>query len=192
MLPTSGSPPDHDVAAAATPGTAGVPQARRAEQAPRAIQVAVCGPRDCSEKQAAAAEQVGALLAQAGVVVICGGGTGVMAAAAAGARQAGGLVVGIRPGPDREGASPDLSVTIVTNLGEARNAVIVWSADAVIAIGGSWGTLSEVALAQRRGEVPVVVLDGWQVVGEDGRPVGGIRYASTAEDAVAQALAPRP
>jgi uncharacterized protein (TIGR00725 family) len=153
--------------------------------------VAVCGPRQCTERQAALARRVGVLLAEAGVVVICGGGTGVMAAVAAGARSAGGLVVGIRPGDDREGASPDLSVTIVTNLGEARNAVIVWSADAVIAIGGSWGTLSEVALAQRRGGVPVVVLDGWRVVAADGAPVEGISYVDSADEAVTKALAPR-
>jgi len=150
--------------------------------------VAVCGPRDCTEQQAVFARRVGVLLAEAGAVVICGGGTGVMAAVAAGARSAGGLVIGIRPGQDRDGASPDLSVTIVTNLGEARNAVIVWSADAVIAIGGSWGTLSEVALAQRRGGVPVVVLDGWRVVAADGSDVGGISYAETPEDAVIRAL----
>lgn len=128
------------------------------------------------------------LLAEAGAVVICGGGTGVMAAVAAGARSAGGLVVGIRPGNDRTDASPDLSVTIVTNLGEARNAVIVWSADAVIAVGGSWGTLSEVALARRRGGVPVVVLDGWRVTTDDGTPAGGIDYVDSPEAAVARAL----
>jgi uncharacterized protein (TIGR00725 family) len=121
-------------------------------------------------------------------VVICGGGTGVMAAVAAGARSAGGLVVGIRPGADREGASPDLSVTIVTNIGEARNAVIVWSADAVIAIGGSWGTLSEVALARRRGGVPVVVLDGWRITAADGDSVTGISYVDSPDEAVRQAL----
>ena len=155
----------------------------------RPLQVAVCGPRDCTEHQAEAARRVGVLLAEAGAVVICGGGTGVMAAVAAGARSAGGLVVGIRPGADREGASPDLSVTVVTNIGEARNAVIVWSADAVIAVGGSWGTLSEVALARRRGGVPVVVLDGWRVVGPDGRTVDeGIAYVESAEEAVRRVL----
>nr|WP_269809683.1 TIGR00725 family protein [Kineosporia rhizophila] len=153
------------------------------------MQVAVCGPRNCTEQQAEAARRVGVLLAEAGAVVICGGGTGVMAAVAAGARSAGGLVVGIRPGADREGASPDLSVTVVTNIGEARNAVIVWSADAVIAVGGSWGTLSEVALARRRGGVPVVVLDGWRVVGPDGRTVDdGIAYVESAEEAVSRVL----
>jgi uncharacterized protein (TIGR00725 family) len=155
----------------------------------RAFQVAVCGPRQCTDQQAAAARTVGVLLAEAGAVVICGGGTGVMAAVAAGARSAGGTVIGIRPGADTEGASPDLSVTIVTNLGEARNAVIVWSADAVIAVGGSWGTLSEIALARRRGGVPVVVLDGWQVVGQDGKAVDeGIAYVDSPEEAVRQAL----
>jgi uncharacterized protein (TIGR00725 family) len=150
----------------------------------------VCGPRDCTDTQAEQARRVGVLLAAAGAVVICGGGTGVMAAVAAGARSAGGLVVGIRPGNDRTDASPDLSVTIVTNLGEARNAVIVWSADAVIAIGGSWGTLSEVALAKRRGGVPVVVLDGWRVTGDDGTPVTGIDYVDSPEAAVTRALHP--
>jgi uncharacterized protein (TIGR00725 family) len=128
------------------------------------------------------------LLAEAGAVVICGGGTGVMAAVAAGARSAGGLVIGIRPGDNRADASPDLSATIVTNLGEARNAVIVWSADAVIAVGGSWGTLSEVALARRRGGVPVVVLDGWRVTTAGGDGVDGIIYVDSPEDAVQQAL----
>lgn len=154
------------------------------------MQVAVCGPRECSPAQAAAAHRVGSLLAAAGAVVICGGGTGVMAAVAAGARAGGGLVVGIRPGADRDGASPDLSVTVVTNLGEARNAVIVWSADAVIAIGGSWGTLSEVALARRRGGVPVVVLDGWRVTTAEGEPVDGLVHADTPDEAVDRALHP--
>ena len=155
----------------------------------RTFQVAVCGPRNCTEAQFEAARRIGELLAQAGAVVICGGGTGVMAAVAAGARSAGGTVVGIRPGPDATDASPDLSVTIVTNLGEARNAVIIWSADAVIAVGGSWGTLSEIALARRRGGVPVVVLDGWQVVGADGERVDHeIAYVNSPEEAVRQAL----
>jgi uncharacterized protein (TIGR00725 family) len=153
----------------------------------RPLQVAVCGPRDCTDTQAAQAARIGQLLAAAGAVVICGGGDGVMAAVARGARRAGGLVVGIRPGPDRRGASPDLSVTLVTNLGEARNAIIVWSADVVVVVGGSWGTLSEVALARRRG-VPVVVLDGWQLLDGAGRPLEGFLHADTAEEAASLAL----
>src|SRR4029453_4756187 len=85
----------------------------------RPLQVAVCGPRECTEAQAAQAHRIGQLLA-------AGGGPGGMAGGARGAGSAGGLVVGVRPGPDGEDASPDLSVTLVTNMGEARNRIIVW------------------------------------------------------------------
>jgi uncharacterized protein (TIGR00725 family) len=154
-------------------------------------QVAVCGPRDCTETDQAHAYRIGQLLAERGAVVICGGGTGVMAAVAKGVRSKDGLVVGVRPTDTRDGASPDLSVTIVTNMGEARNAIVVWSADAVIVVGGSWGTLSEVALAKRRGGVPVVSLGGWRVVDADGQPVPGIDTVDTPEEAVDRALAAR-
>jgi uncharacterized protein (TIGR00725 family) len=153
-----------------------------------ALQVAVCGPRHCTTEDSTNAYRVGELLAQSGAVTICGGGVGVMAAVAAGVKSQGGVVIGIRPNDSREGASEDLSVTLVTNMGEARNAIIVWSADAVISIGGSWGTLSEVALAMRRGTVPVVSLGGWRILDRDGRPVPGISYVETAEDAVRQAI----
>jgi uncharacterized protein (TIGR00725 family) len=118
------------------------------------VQVAVCGPRHCTDEDKTNAYQVGRLLAQAGAVVICGGGTGVMAAVAAGTRADNGLVIGVRPNDTTDEASPDLSAVIVTNMGEARNAIIVWSADAVIAIGGSWGTLSEIALAKTARRYP--------------------------------------
>ena len=154
-----------------------------------AYQVAVCGPHECSDVEAAQAHRVGAFLADAGAVVLCGGGGGVMAAVAAGVRARNGLVVGIRPGDSRDGASADLSVTVVTNMGQARNAVIVTSADAVIAIGGSWGTLSEVALAMRRGNVPVISLGGWRIVDVSGEPVPGVTEVQTPEDAVQVALA---
>jgi uncharacterized protein (TIGR00725 family) len=146
-------------------------------------QVAVCGPAECTGPEAAAARRIGELLAAAGAAVICGGGTGVMAAVSTGAR--GGLVVAVRPDGLR---SAQASVTVSTGLGEARNAVIVASADAVIVVGGSWGTLSEVALAMRRG-VPVVSLGGWRVVSASGDPVPGIAYVQTPEEAVACALA---
>jgi uncharacterized protein (TIGR00725 family) len=121
--------------------------------------------------------------------VICGGGTGVMAAVAAGARAENGLVIGVRPNDSTDGASPDLSAVIVTNLGEARNAVIVWSADAVIAVGGSWGTLSEIALAKRRGGIPVVTLGGWTILGQDGQPPPDTMLTATSpQEAVALAL----
>jgi uncharacterized protein (TIGR00725 family) len=157
-----------------------------------AYQVAVCGPRHCTDTDQSNAYRVGQILAERGAVLICGGGIGVMAAVASGARSRDGLVVGIRPNDSREGASPDLSVTIVTNIGEARNAIIVWSADAVIIIGGSWGTLSELAVAKRRGDVPVVSLGGWQVLDADGQHVPGIMLADSPEAAADLALAALP
>ncbi len=108
--------------------------------------------------------------------MICGGYTGVMAAVTEGARSEGGLVVGVLSGADREGAHPGLTAAIATGMGQARNAVIVGSADAVIVIGGSWGTLSELALAMRRGTIPVVQLGGW--------PLDGPVRADTPADAV--------
>jgi uncharacterized protein (TIGR00725 family) len=152
-------------------------------------QVAVCGPHACTPEERTTAYRVGQLLAERGAVVICGGGGGVMAAVAAGVDSRDGCVVGIRADDTREGAAPELSVTLVTNMGQARNAIIVWSADAVIVIGGSWGTLSEVALARRRGGVPVVSLGGWQILDHDGRPLPGINHVATPEEAVATALA---
>ncbi|WP_239513700.1 TIGR00725 family protein [Streptosporangium sp. 'caverna'] len=149
------------------------------------IQVSVCGPRDCTSEDESNAHEIGRLLAERGAVVICGGYTGVMAAVAAGARSAGGTVVGILSRADREYANPDLSIVIPTGIGEARNSVIVNSGDAVIVIGGSWGTLSELALAMRGGRAPVVQLGGWRLLDHDGRPVAGIRHASSPEDALA-------
>jgi uncharacterized protein (TIGR00725 family) len=152
-------------------------------------QVAVCGPGDATAESEALARRVGELLARAGAVVLCGGGGGVMAAVAAGVRSAGGVSVGIWRGASREGTAPDLTVTLTTGLGEARNAVLVGSADAVIAIGGSWGTLSEVAHAMRHG-APVVCLGGWRVTDATGHPVPGPTYVDTADAAVACALQP--
>ncbi|HXV92802.1 MAG TPA: TIGR00725 family protein [Pseudonocardia sp.] len=153
------------------------------------VQVAVCGPRQCTDTDRQYAHEVGRLLARAGATVVCGGGTGVMAAAAAGARAENGLAIGILPGDTAVDADPHLSAVIVSNMGEARNAVIVWSADAVIAIGGSWGTLSEVALAKRRGGIPVIGLGGWTILGADGEPLPDpVITASTAQEAVELAL----
>jgi uncharacterized protein (TIGR00725 family) len=148
------------------------------------IQVAVCGPRECGEELRVLAVETGRLLAERGAVVICGGYGGIMAAAAEGARSAGGTVVGILSGADRAHANPHLSVVIPTGIGQARNAVIVNSGDAVIVIGGSWGTLSEVALAMRGGRVPVVQIGGWQVSDERGEPLQGLRRARTPQEAL--------
>lgn len=151
-----------------------------------ARQVAVCGPNDCTDLERAWALRVGESLAEAGAVVLCGGGGGVMAAVARGVTSRGGIVVGIRPDADL-GPFPDLTVTVRTDLGQARNAVLVSSADSVIAIGGSWGTLSEVALGMRLGK-PVFWLGGWRLVDGDGSFVSGVTYVDDPEEAVARSL----
>jgi uncharacterized protein (TIGR00725 family) len=149
--------------------------------------VAVVGPSEtATAEQCEVAQEVGRLLASRGCVVVNGGLGGVMAAAAAGVAEAGGVSIGLLPGIDRSGAAPDLTVAIPTGLGEMRNALIVRSADAVIAVGGSWGTLSEVALAGRTGKA-VVVVGGWHVSDEAGDEQP-IQRAATAEEAVAAVL----
>ncbi|WP_327071083.1 TIGR00725 family protein [Kitasatospora sp. NBC_01302] len=155
------------------------------------VQVAVCGPAQCSAAEEAAAPEVGALLARAGAVVLCGGYGGVMAAVAQGASGAGRTVVGILSGADRSGASPGLTVGVATGMGQARNSVLVGSADAVIVVGGSWGTLSEVAMAMRRGIGPVVTLGGWRVTDARGEAVPGPVVADSPAVAVRLALAGR-
>jgi uncharacterized protein (TIGR00725 family) len=103
----------------------------------------------------------------------------VMGAATSAAASVGGVTVGLLPGSDRAAAHPSLTIALPTGLGELRNALVVRSADAVLAIGGSWGTLSEVALAMRTG-VPVVSVGGWSVTGAHDGP----RRASTVDEAV--------
>jgi uncharacterized protein (TIGR00725 family) len=124
--------------------------------------VAVIGPSEASVEEARQAETVGRLLAEAGVVVVCGGLGGVMEAAARGAASAGATVVGVLPGTDRADANPYVTVAITTGMGEMRNALVVRAADAVVAIGGAYGTLSEIAFALRTG-VPVVGLGTWDL-----------------------------
>jgi len=127
--------------------------------------IAVVGPGDATDPVVLeAAERVGALLAAAGLQVVTGGLGGVMAAASRGAKSAGGSVVAMLPGDDVTAANEFADVIVATGLGQGRNVVIVRSADAVIAVGGSWGTLSEVAIARRLGR-PVVWLHGWTVDG---------------------------
>lgn len=120
--------------------------------------VAVIGGSVCSAEEAVWAAEVGRLLAEGGAVLLCGGLGGIMEAAARGAKTTGGgLTVGILPGSDPADANPYIDVPLATGMGEMRNALIVRAAQAVIAIGGGWGTLSEIALAQRVG-TPVVGL----------------------------------
>ena len=147
----------------------------------------VVGPAAATERQAGIALEVGRLLAEAGVTVVCGGLGGVMHAVCEGASTAGGVTIGLLPGDDRADANPYLSVSIPTGLGQLRNALIIRSSQAVIAIGGSWGTLNELAIARRAG-VPTVVIDPWQILdGHGGEETLGM-LATTAVDAVRLAL----
>lgn len=148
--------------------------------------IAVIGGADCTPAEAASAETIGRLLAEAGAVLVCGGRGGVMAAACRGAKSAGGLTIGILPGVDAGDANPWVDVPIVTGLGEARNAVVVRSADAVIAVGGAYGTLSEIAFALKWGK-RVVGLGTWEMA-RGGAPDRGIIRAETPEEAVAMVL----
>jgi len=122
--------------------------------------IGVVGPGTATDEETAAAHEVGRRLAAAGAVLVCGGLGGVMEAACRGAAEGGGLTVGLLPGDDRDVANPWVSVALPTGLGEARNVLLVRAAQAVVAIGGGWGTLSEIALALRTGKA-VVGLDTW-------------------------------
>jgi uncharacterized protein (TIGR00725 family) len=145
--------------------------------------VAIVGGGTCSPQEAAAAEQIGALLARANAVVVCGGLSGVMEAACRGARAGGGLTVGILPGSDRGAANPFVAVAIATGLGELRNGLVVRASDAVIAVGGEFGTLSEIGFALKLGK-RVVGLATWEL----SRHAEAILRAASAEDAVRLAL----
>jgi uncharacterized protein (TIGR00725 family) len=156
----------------------------------RARQVAVIGSGTCEEGSEAwgLAEQVGRLLAAEGAVVICGGLGGVMAAVARGATAAGGRAIGITPSGSPADANPDCTHVVATGIGHARNLAVVASGEAVIAIGGEWGTLSEIGFA-RRLDRRVVALRSWRPVGEGAmEDAPGIESAESAEDAVRLAL----
>ena len=145
--------------------------------------VAVVGPSQPDSEVRALARAAGEALAGRGWVVVTGGLGGVMAAAAAGAASAGGTVVGLLPGLDRAAASAGHSVVIPTGLGELRNGLLVRACNAVIAVGGSWGTQSEIALAVTNG-IPVHVVAGWA------QQAPGTSAYDSVDDAV-QALAER-
>jgi uncharacterized protein (TIGR00725 family) len=149
--------------------------------------VAVVGAGEASAEEGRQAELVGRGLAEAGAVLVCGGLGGVMEAACRGAKSAGGTTLGILPGSRRDQANAYLDIAVATGLGEMRNGLVVRSADALIAIGGEFGTLSEVALALKAGK-PVVGLGTWQLA-KDGRPVEAVVPATSAADAVTRAMA---
>lgn len=132
------------------------------------------------------AEEVGAGLAQAGAAIVCGGLGGVMEAAARGAHTAGGVVIGLLPGDDPSAGNQHLTVAIPTGLGEARNVLVVRAADALIAIGGGYGTLSEIGFALKT-STPVIGVDTWELR-RAGSVDDGITVVTTAAEAVTAAL----
>lgn len=148
--------------------------------------VAVIGPAQGDADAEAIAEKAGTLLAEAGAIVVCGGLGGVMEAVCRGAASAGGITVGLLPGSDRRDANRYVTVAIPTGLGEARNAMVAGSADAVIAIGGGFGTLSEIGLALKKG-IPVYGINTWEL-SRRGAPADGIHRVSDAATAVRLAL----
>ena len=143
-----------------------------------AVQVAVIG---SGAEHEGRAEAVGRLLAERGATVVCGGLGEVMAAAARGAKSAGGTTIGIVPGESRRDAGEWIDHVVATGVGHARNLAVVASGDAVIAVGGRWGTLAEIGFAR--------VLERYVVILEPGWPIDDVPRAATPEDAVSLALA---
>jgi uncharacterized protein (TIGR00725 family) len=153
-------------------------------------QISVIGSSRCDERSESwrLAEEVGRLLAEAGATVVCGGGPGVMEAVARGASGAGGTVVGILPGTDPGEANPYCTHVVATGSGQTRNLAVAASAEVAIAVGGEWGTLTEIAYARNVGR-PVIALRSWAVSGIDDMEGGpGVVAAVSAEEAVALAL----
>ena len=146
--------------------------------------VAVIGASNATEWELSTAERVGRLLADAGCVLVCGGLGGVMDAAARGAAAGGGISIGILPGDDRVDASRHLTVAIASGFGEARNAIVARTSDAVVAVGGEFGTLSEIALALKMSK-PVIGVGTWEL-GRDDLATDPIVRAETPEEAVAE------
>jgi uncharacterized protein (TIGR00725 family) len=138
----------------------------------------VIGEQDARPEMRRLAEEVGREVARRGGVLVCGGLGGVMEAASRGAAESGGVVVGILPGTRAEEANPYVTIPVVTGLGEARNVIVVRTSDALVAVGGSYGTLSEIAYALKLG-VPVVGLGTWELSrpGLEGDPIVRARDA---------------
>ena len=148
--------------------------------------VAVIGAGQCSKEVARVAESIGRELARRGAALVCGGLGGVMEAACRVAKSEGGLTIGILPGSSRPEANPHVDIPVVPGLGEARNVIVVRASQAVIAVDGEYGTLSEIAYALKLG-IPVVGLNTWQLA-QEGRLVSAIVEAATPAEAVSTAL----
>jgi uncharacterized protein (TIGR00725 family) len=153
-------------------------------------QIAVIGSGSCAQDSelAVLAADVGRGLAEAGAVLVCGGMGGVMEAASRGAAEAGGTVIGIVPGDSPRDANPHCTHVVATGVGHARNLAVVASGEAVIAVGGEWGTLSEIGFARRLGR-PVVTLRSWKAQGEgEMAAMPGVEAVDSSAAAVAAAL----
>jgi uncharacterized protein (TIGR00725 family) len=153
----------------------------------RLIFIGVIGGSEINAPAAALAEEVGREIARRGAVLVCGGMAGVMEAACKGAVSEGGLTIGILPGDSRNSANPYVKIPIVTGIGYARNVAVARTSQAVIAIDGSYGTLTEIGYALQAG-IPVIGLDTW-ALSIDGRVDKNIIIAKNAKEAVDKALA---
>jgi uncharacterized protein (TIGR00725 family) len=154
----------------------------------RRPQIAVIGKGTPDDELLPLAEEVGRRIAAAGAALVCGGMGGVMEGASRGAREEGGDVIGIIPTEDPVDANPHVTHVVATGIGHARNLAVVASADAVIAIGGEWGTLAEIGYARRLGK-RVAALRSWSVSGPGAMEGGpGVDGAADADEAVALAL----
>lgn len=142
--------------------------------------IAVIGAGKAAGELYEQAREVGRLIAERGGIVVCGGLGGVMEASARGAAEAGGVAIGVLPDEDRRRANEHLSYSVATGMGQARNLGVVCSADAVIAVGGEYGTLSEIGLARKVGRL-VISLGSWELPGH-------VIVASSPEEAVAAAF----
>ncbi|MGB8658330.1 MAG: TIGR00725 family protein [Candidatus Zixiibacteriota bacterium] len=149
-------------------------------QKTKSIYIGVIGASDCSDDISKLAEEVGERIAKAGAVLVCGGMGGVMEAAAKGARKQSGTTIGILPGVDKNQSNSFIDFPIVTGLGEGRNLLVIRNSDAVIALPGEFGTLSEIAFALKLGK-PVIGLSTWDVSEK-------IIKAENADEAVRMAL----
>lgn len=150
------------------------------------IFIAVIGASKATPEETSLAEEVGKELALRQVTLVCGGMGGVMEAACRGASLNGGLTIGILPGNSREEANPYVQIPIISSIGFARNVMVVKSAQAVIAVGGAYGTLSEIAYALQSG-LPVITLNSWSM-SQNGKADGAVIKAGNALDAVTMAL----
>jgi len=148
--------------------------------------IAVIGGNQCSKEEAKLAEGIGRELARRGAILVCGGLGGVMEAACRGAQSEGGLTIGILPGENPQAANPYVQIPIVTGIGYARNVAVVKSTQAVIAIGGNYGTLSEIAHALQS-DIPVIGLNTWSL-SRNSQPDESIIRAESPAEAVNKAL----